>query len=88
MPIQTSIKWRDFVKTIEYFANLKFGKYFIIPKKGSARRIELFQGRSDTTPCEFLVIHQDKVVWSKDLEKTCAKLGVSEEEFIERTKII
>ena len=91
MSVQTSIKWRDFLKTIEYFADLKFGKYSIINKPGSGRRIELFKDHKDITPCEAWVVHEDtksKVVWSKDLKKACLHLDVSVKEFTKKAERI
>lgn len=88
MPVQTSIKWKDFIKTIVYFANLKFSRYSIENKSGSARRIELFKDEKDTCPCEMRVVHEDKFVWSKDLKQICSSLGVSVKEFTEKAKDI
>ena len=83
MSIPTKIKWRDFIKTVEKIANANFGKYYIISKKGSARRIELFKSEKDKIPCDFLVVHEDKVIWSDDLKKTCKALKVTKEQFLE-----
>lgn len=82
-PIPTRIKFPEFFKTIERIAVKKFNRCNIVNKGGSARRIELFSKKDDNVPCDFLVVHLDKTVWSGDLKKACEKLGVSKKEFMD-----
>ena len=53
----------------------------MIPKSGSARRIELFAKQTDVIPVTFWVIHEDKRVWSGDLKKACGHLEISTKDF-------
>ena len=83
MAIQTQVKFKDFMKAIEKCATQRFGKYDIIPKSGSARRIELFKEKTDKEPCEMWVVHEEKYVYSDDFKKAYTKLGISKEEFLD-----
>lgn len=83
MAIQTNIKFKDFIKAIEKCAVQKFEKCIITPKRGSARRIELFKKKIDKDPCEMWVVHENKYVYSDDFKKAYTKLGISKKEFLD-----
>lgn len=83
MARQTQIEFKVFMKAIEKCANQRFGKHIITPKRGSARRIELFKQETDKIPCDIWVVHEDRYVYTKDLKKAYIKLGVSKKEFLD-----
>ncbi len=83
MAVQTNIKFKDFMKAIEKCALQRFEKYNIIPKSGSARRIELFKKKTDKDPCEMWVVHESKYVYSDDFKKAYTKLGITKKEFLD-----
>lgn len=83
MPKQTRIKFKVFMKAIERCAAQRFGKCNIIPKRGSARRIELFRQKTDKNPIEMWVVHQNKYVYTWDFKKAYTKLGITKQEFLD-----
>jgi len=81
VPIQTNIKFGIFLKAIQLCARSKGLYCSIIPKSGSARRIELFAKPTDKIPVVFWVVHEDKYVWSGDLKKACGQLDITTKDF-------
>lgn len=81
MPKETQIKFKDFLKAVETYANNNFGKLNIIQKRGSGIRFELFNNENDNIPSEMWVVHEAKYVYTDDLKKACDKLGITKDEF-------
>jgi len=86
VPVQTNIKYKDFLKVVKKLAEERFGKYRIISGSGSARRFELFTNKEDAIPCSYWVVHEDKYIYSDDLKKAYTNLSVTKEEFKQLVK--
>ena len=82
MPKPTKFKFKDFIRTIWFCGNTRFGRCEIVPKRGSARRIELFKKENDQVPFDMFTVHEDKYVWSGDFKKAYTHLGITKQEFI------
>lgn len=82
MPKQTKYKYKDFLKTDELAAYLKYEKIIVSQKRGSGVRFEVFIKESDKEPHTFWVVHEDKFIYTKDLRKTCNHLQIEEKVFI------
>lgn len=60
MSKRSQIKFGKFIMAIEKCADKYFKKCNIIPKSGSARRIELFEEEDDEVPCKMWVVSPRK----------------------------
>lgn len=80
MPIETKIKYNNFVKAVDKFLLSQGLSYNFERKSGSARRFEVF-GVNKDRPEKMWVVHENKKIYSDDLKKTCLNLGITIKEF-------
>jgi hypothetical protein len=81
VPIPTKIKIKDFLKALEVLSERKDLFYRITNKRGSGRRFDIFKDKDSKIPVGMFVIHEAKVLYSKDLEKVCHEFDITEDEF-------
>lgn len=80
MPIQTQIKFKDFLKAVIKHGNQKFGKLKKVNKSGSARRFDLYKDENDDVPFRMWSVHESEYVYSDDFKKTYEGLGITKDE--------
>ena len=81
MPLQTRIKYKDFLKALRKIAEDKDIYCSIKSKSGSARRLEFFKSDSKGIPFSFVVVHEANVLYSEDFKKVLTALDMEASDF-------
>lgn len=82
--IPTNVKYRDFERAVYKVAKSKGFLLHKENKRGTARHFDVFEFDKDGKRKlrSFWVCHEEKVIYTRDLGKCCAALGITKEEML------